>query len=93
MSLLRAIVAWGETRAYEVASSCRVELAVDDDPPAGHVVIVDDQLPERPAGGIPPDAQRHADRHRLVQGLKHADGIGHSAVGQSSAVRAGVGER
>src|SRR5262245_20127932 len=70
----------------------RLELAVDDDPSSGEVLTVDGECPQRPACVVAPDAQRHADRHRLVEVLEDADGPGHGAVDHGPALRADVGE-
>src|SRR5262249_60648010 len=62
----------GSSRAA-AASLHRMELAVDHDPQPGAVVVVDSQPPQRPAAPIPPDALRHADRHRLGGRPQHPD--------------------
>ena len=70
----------------------RLELAVDDDPSAGEVLTIDGQRPQRAARVVAPDAQGHADRHRLVEVLEDADRPGHGAMEQRPALRADVGE-
>src|SRR3954447_16721882 len=57
-------VAWADPTRCGF-SSRRPELAVEDDPPLTQLGAPDDQSPERDTRGIPTDAQRRPDRHRI----------------------------
>ena len=58
------------------ASLRRHELAVDHDVEPRQLGTVHRQPPERDAGGVIPDRQRHADPCAVVPGLQHVDVAG-----------------